>query len=93
VIPALALLLLVLTAYFTRGRGPRAGLWLVAVSVLWLACNKPVEGAIVMSLSENHGVTGADLAGLAGVTLGLRQAWPLVVRRARQLAPSRGRRR
>jgi hypothetical protein len=93
VIAALALLLLVLAAYFSRGRGPRAGLWLVAVSVLWLVCNKPVEGPIMVTVSENHGVTGADLAGIGGVVLGLHQAWPLVVRRARLLASNRQRHR
>jgi hypothetical protein len=89
VIAALALLLLVLSARFTRDLGPRAGLWLVAASVLWLVCDKPMEGSTVLRVSKNHGVTAADLTGFAGVALGLHQARSLVVRRARRLSPSR----
>jgi hypothetical protein len=90
---ALALLLLILAARFTRGRGPRAGLWLVAASVLWLVLDKPMEGSTVLRMTKNHGISGADLSGIAGVALGLHQAWPLVVRRARQLRLVRGGRR
>ncbi len=91
-IAALTLVLLVLAARFTRDRGPRAGLWLVAASVLWLVCDKPMEGPVLLRVSKYHGVSGADLAGFAGVVLGVHQAWPLLVRRARGLAPRRRRR-
>jgi hypothetical protein len=85
-IAGLVLVALVLTAHFSRGRGARAGYVLIAVSVLWILVDKGLgEGPTLMRITKNHGLTAADLAGLAGIALGLRQAWPDVVRRSKRL--------
>ena len=85
-IAGLVLVALVLTAHFSRGRGPRAGYVLMAVSVLWILVDKGLgEGARLVRVTQDHGLTAADLAGLVGIGLGLRQAWPDLVRRSRRL--------
>ena len=84
-IAGLVLVALVLTAHFSRGRGPRAGYVLMAVSVLWILVDKAGEGARLVRVTQDHGLTAADLAGLVGIGLGLRQAWPDLVRRSRRL--------
>ena len=35
----------------------------------WLVVNKPMEGEVLVVVTEDHGLTTADLAGLAGVVL------------------------
>ena len=42
---------------------------LAVVSVLWLLVNGPVEGVVLLPVIADHGLTGADLAGLAGLAL------------------------
>jgi hypothetical protein len=42
---------------------------LVVVSVGWLFANAPVEGDVLWSLDRSHGLTVADLFGLAGVAI------------------------
>jgi hypothetical protein len=42
---------------------------LAAVSLLWLLVNGPMEGPVLVVLSPDHGITGADLAGCAGLAL------------------------
>lgn len=42
---------------------------LVLISVGWLVVNGPVEGETVWVLDRNHGLTVADLFGLAGVAI------------------------
>ncbi|MGC4110514.1 MAG: hypothetical protein QM747_08855 [Nocardioides sp.] len=81
-IAGVVLVALVLTVRFTTGRRPRAGYVLMAVAVLWLLVDKAMEGPTVLYVSPDHGLTAADLAGLVGLALGLRQAWPDVVRRS-----------
>ncbi len=46
---------------------------------------EPMEGATLVRVTQDHGLTAADLAGLVGIGLGLRQAWPDLVRRSRRL--------
>ena len=79
------LVALLLTARYTFHRGPRAGYLLIVVSIAWLLLDKSMEGATVVTVSRNHGLTAADLAGLVGVALGVRQAWPDLVRRLKRL--------
>ena len=84
-IAGLVLVALVLISRYTARRGPRAGYLLVLVSVLWLFADKSMEGSRLLRVTQDHGLTAADLAGLVGIALGLHQAWPDVVRRARRL--------
>lgn len=86
----LALVAMVLTARYTLRRGVAGGYLLVVVSIAWLLLDKSMEGTTVVSFTKNHGLTAADLAGLVGVGLGLRQAWPdLAQRSSRMLAAVR----
>jgi hypothetical protein len=84
VIAGLVLVALVLTARFTRLRGATAGYVLVVVSLVWLAADKTMEGATVITFTPDHGLTAGDLAGVVGLALGLHQAWPDAVRRLRR---------
>jgi membrane protease YdiL (CAAX protease family) len=43
----------------------RTALVLVVLGVLWLLVDGPVEGAILFRLSQDHGVTLADLLSVA----------------------------
>jgi hypothetical protein len=48
----------------------RAGAGAVALlSVAWLLVNGPVEGLVLVRFTPHHGLTGADLAGFAGLAL------------------------
>jgi hypothetical protein len=47
---------------------------LAAISIVWLTVNGPMEGAVLVQLSATHGITGADLAGVAGLGLAVFQA-------------------
>ena len=68
-IAAVVLAGLVLTAgLFGRFRMAGAAA-LAAMSLLWLAVNGPMEGPILATVAPGHGLTGADLAGLAGIAL------------------------
>jgi hypothetical protein len=52
-------------------------LLLVVTSVAWLLTNGPVEGATLIHLSPDHGVTVADLAVVAAWLLVLSaRVWP-----------------
>ena len=84
-IAGLVLVALVLTARFTRARGPLAGYLLVLVSVVWLAVDKAMEGPTLVAVTSQHGLTAGDLSGVVGGLVGLHQAWPDVVRRLRRL--------
>jgi hypothetical protein len=44
---------------------------LVLVSVGWVVVNRPVEGDALWELDSAHGLTVADLFGLAGVAIAL----------------------
>ena len=76
---AVVLVLLVAVAGLAPRRGVRWAIALAAVSVLWLAVNRPMEGPVLWRVSDSHGLTGGDLAGVAGLALA---AW-------RALAPRR----
>lgn len=47
----------------------RVRLVLVLVSIAWLVVNGPVEGDVLWELDSAHGLTVADLFGLAGVVI------------------------
>jgi hypothetical protein len=81
----LVLVALVVTARYTLRRGPRAGYLLVAVSIAWLLVDKSMEGVTLVTFTGDRGLTAADLAGLAGIGLGLHQAWPDLVQRWHRL--------
>lgn len=44
---------------------------LILVSVGWLVVNSPVEGGVLWELDPAHGLTVADLFGLAGVAIAM----------------------
>ncbi len=68
-VAAVVLVCLLLMAGLSRELGaPGAGL-LAAVSLLWLLVNTPMEGPTLLTVTHDHGVTGADLAGFAGLVL------------------------
>lgn len=61
----------------------RAGPWvLAAISLLWLRVNHRVEGAVLWRITEDHGLTAADLAAFAGLGLAVWALWRMR-RRAR----------
>ncbi len=76
---ALVLVVLVLLAGTSDRTGRPGALLLAATSAGWLLVNGPVEGVVLLTVTPAHGLTGADLAGLAGLALA---AW--------RLRPSRG---
>ena len=50
------------SAGYAAFRGDRLGCIVVALlGVLWLWVNKPVEGDILLTLTQHHGITTADL--------------------------------
>jgi hypothetical protein len=74
VLAALVLAALVLAAGLSSSFGIGGALALAAISVLWLVVNGPMEGPILVGLSATHGITGGDLAGIAGLGLAGSQA-------------------
>ncbi|QNN54047.1 hypothetical protein [Nocardioides mesophilus] len=72
--PAALLLLALVLAAGTLGRTGRQGaVALALLSVLWLLANSPMEGPTLVHVTGSHGLTGADLTGLAGLALALWQ--------------------
>jgi hypothetical protein len=71
VLAALVLAALVLAAGLSGRFGLRGALGLAVVSVLWLVVNGPMEGPVLVVVARGHGLTGGDLAGLAGFGLAL----------------------
>jgi hypothetical protein len=69
VVAAIVLAGLVLAAGLSGMLGARGALVLAAVSLLWLVVNGPMEGTVLMTFSPGRGLTGADLAGFAGLAL------------------------
>jgi hypothetical protein len=80
VVAAIVLIGLVLAAGTSRGAGLRGALALAVVSVLWLLVNGPMEGPVLVAVGPGHGLTGGDLAGLAGLGLAAVQARSLARR-------------
>lgn len=89
-IAALVLVFLVLLAGVSAETGLAGAIGLALVAVLWFVVNKGVEGPTLMVVSEDRGLTGADLAGFAALLLaGWRGADAL--RRQREMGrPRRG---
>jgi hypothetical protein len=75
VIAGVVLAVLVIVAYYSHRRGARWGWLLIAVSVLWFLVDKSVEGPTLVHLTHEHGLAAADLAGVAGVALGVHEVW------------------
>jgi hypothetical protein len=69
VVAALVLAGLVLTAGLSGRFGMAGAVALAGMSVLWLVVNGPMEGPTLVVLTRGHGITGGDLAGLAGLGL------------------------
>ena len=72
---ALVLAGLVLVAGLSGPYGIRGAALLAAVTVLWLLVNGPMEGVVLITLAAGHGVTGGDLAGIAGLGLAAVRAY------------------
>jgi hypothetical protein len=68
-VAALVLACLVLTAGVSRELGGWGAALLAGLSVVWLRVNGSMEGLTIVDLSATHGITGADLAGAAGLGL------------------------
>ena len=68
-VPALLLAAMVLLAGLSNRTGRPSAVALAVVSVLWLLTNNPMEGPVLVTLSAAHGITGGDLAGLAGLAV------------------------
>jgi len=69
VLPGLVLVALVVAAVAAGRYGRVAALALGGCSLLWLLVNKPMEGDVLVVVTDDHGLTAADLAGIAGVVL------------------------
>jgi len=73
-VAGLVLVAMLLTAGLPWKKKHRAygGPLLVALSVLWLVVNKDrMEGQILLTVSDHHGLTAGDLVGFAGIGLGV----------------------
>lgn len=68
-VPGLVLAALVLTAGVAHRIGRLGAVGLALVSVVWLLLDSSMEGAVLWSVTSRHGLTGGDLAGLAGLAL------------------------
>jgi hypothetical protein len=75
---------LVLAAGLSAPYGVRGAALLAGVSVLWLVVNGPMEGLVLWTVSEDHGVTGRDLAGFTGLALAGYRAYRVVRSRPRE---------
>jgi len=63
----LALVLLVVAACLAGYVGRPAVPVLAVASGLWLVVNGPMEGGVLIPVTAAHGLSYADLAGLAGL--------------------------
>jgi len=60
----------------------RPGAVLLAVlSVVWIFTNKPMEGSVIVTISDDHGATMADVVGLVAMALAV---WRYLVSRQRR---------
>jgi hypothetical protein len=69
VAPIVVLAALVVAAGTADRTGRVGAVALGLLSVGWLLVNGPVEGLVLVRLTADHGLTGADLAGFAGLAL------------------------
>jgi hypothetical protein len=74
VLAAVVLAGLVVVAGVSGRFGLAGAAMLAAISIVWLTVNGPMEGPVLVQLSATHGITGADLAGVAGLGLAAIQA-------------------
>ena len=82
---AMVTLLVMLISAGTADRTGRVGAAVLAVSsIVWLFVNSPMEGSVLFTLSADHGVTAADLVGLAGFGLAV---WRFSQSRGRRYRP------
>jgi hypothetical protein len=66
------LVALILVALRARGRVRRTvGVLLLPVSAAWVAFNGRLEGPVLITFSQAHGVTVSDLLAVLGVLVGL----------------------
>jgi hypothetical protein len=70
-VPGLVLVALVLTAAGAARFGRGWAVVLAVLSVVWILVDRPMEGSVLVVLSHSHGITAADLAGVAGLALAL----------------------
>ena len=69
VLPALILAAMVLLAGTIDRWGRLGAIALAVLSIGWLLTNQKMEGPTLLSFTPNHGLTGGDLAGLAGIAI------------------------
>jgi hypothetical protein len=65
----IVLALLVVAAALAPVFGRPAAAFLAATSLAWLLANQSMEGEILWVLGPTHGLTAADLGGLAGLVV------------------------
>jgi hypothetical protein len=62
-----------------RRRQPRARMCmaveLIVISGIWLRVSRPVEGTVLKTLSQNHGITVADMIALPCLALAAGLLW------------------
>ena len=71
VLPALILAAMVLLAGTIDRWGRPGAIALAVLSVGWLLTNQKMEGPTLLSFTPAHGLTGGDLAGLAGLAVAI----------------------
>jgi hypothetical protein len=86
-LPGLVLVAVVLLAAVSGATGARGAVALALASVAWLLVNGTMEGAVLWVLVPGHGLTSADLAGLAGLGVA---AWRWAALFASRRAQQRG---
>jgi hypothetical protein len=84
-VAALVLAGLVLSAGVNRDLGGWGPALLAVLSVWRLVVNGPVEGVVLVQVSEGHGITGADLAGVAGLAVAVLRGAVMLRQRVRQM--------
>jgi len=70
-LPQLVLVAMVLVAGTLDRTGRIGAVALLAISVEWLRVNQPFEGRVLLVLLPTHGLTAADLVGLAAIGLAI----------------------
>jgi hypothetical protein len=78
----LVLFLLVVSAALAPVGGRPAAAFLAGVSVAWLLVSQSMEGDVLVVFSAGHGLTSADLGGLAGLLVAV-GAWVRPRRRSK----------
>lgn len=68
-VASLVLVALVVLAAVSGEAGLGGAIALAAVAVLWFLVNGRMEGPILVVLAPTHGLTGADLAGIAALAV------------------------